>query len=179
MLFFLVRHGDPVYNPDSLTPLGKRQAEAVAKRLSLYGVDKIFASTSTRAYETAIPTSELLKKEIITLDWCNESHAWRELTTKTETGRTTWCFQHKDCTKKMNSPEVRALAHNWYDHEYFLSTTLKQGIERIQIESDNFFSELGYASSWLGISSLFVRCPQRPLGTRIQFSRTIIPYIPV
>ena len=31
MLFFYVRHGDPIYDPDSLTPLGHRQAEAVAK----------------------------------------------------------------------------------------------------------------------------------------------------
>lgn len=38
MLLFYVRHGDPIYNPDSLTPLGERQAEAVAKRLALHGV---------------------------------------------------------------------------------------------------------------------------------------------
>jgi broad specificity phosphatase PhoE len=52
MLFFYVRHGDPTYNPDELTPLGHRQAEAVAKRLSLYGIDKIYSSTSNRAYLT-------------------------------------------------------------------------------------------------------------------------------
>ena len=63
MLFFLIRHGDPIYNPDSLTPLGERQAEAVGKRLALYGVDKIFASTSKRAEQTAVPTCEMLKKE--------------------------------------------------------------------------------------------------------------------
>ena len=33
MLLFYIRHGDPVYDPDSLTPLGLKQAEAVAKRL--------------------------------------------------------------------------------------------------------------------------------------------------
>ena len=37
MIFFYIRHGDPIYNPDSLTPLGMRQADAIAKRLSLYG----------------------------------------------------------------------------------------------------------------------------------------------
>ena len=26
MLLFVVRHGDPIYDPDSLTPLGKLQA---------------------------------------------------------------------------------------------------------------------------------------------------------
>ena len=53
MLFFYIRHGDPTYHPDELTPLGKRQAEAIAKRLALYGIDRIFASTSNRAIQTA------------------------------------------------------------------------------------------------------------------------------
>ena len=63
MLFFLIRHGDPIYNPDSLTPLGHRQAEAIAKRLAVYGVDRVYASTSERARLTSVPTCELLKKE--------------------------------------------------------------------------------------------------------------------
>ena len=32
MLFFYVRHGDPIYNPDSLTPLGHEQARALGDR---------------------------------------------------------------------------------------------------------------------------------------------------
>ena len=64
MLLFYVRHGDPIYNPDSLTDLGHEQAKALAKRLMLHGIDEIYASTSTRATQTAIPTAKLLKKEI-------------------------------------------------------------------------------------------------------------------
>ena len=56
MILFYVRHGDPIYNPDQLTPLGHRQAESVAKRLALFGIDEIYASTSTRAMQTAQPT---------------------------------------------------------------------------------------------------------------------------
>ena len=41
MLFFYIRHGIPIYDPDSLTELGKKQADALAKRLSIYGIDKI------------------------------------------------------------------------------------------------------------------------------------------
>ena len=63
MLLLYVRHGDPIYDPDSLTPLGQRQAEAIAHRLALYGVNRIFASTSVRARETARPTCEILKME--------------------------------------------------------------------------------------------------------------------
>ena len=49
MLFFYIRHGDPIYNPDMLTPLGQEQAHAVAKRLALFGIDRVFASSSNRA----------------------------------------------------------------------------------------------------------------------------------
>ena len=31
MLLYIVRHGDPIYNPDSLTPKGHLQAKALAK----------------------------------------------------------------------------------------------------------------------------------------------------
>ena len=143
MLFFFVRHGDPVYNPDSLTPLGKRQAEAVAKRLALYGVDRIFSSTSNRAYETALPTAEILKKEITKLDFCNENHAWRELTVQTETG-TRWCFQDKDTRKLFVSEDILNLRDEWYTHPAFKEYDFKKGIDRIREESDKLFKELGY-----------------------------------
>ena len=67
MLFFYVRHGDPTYDPNELTPLGKRQAEAVGKRLAVHGIDKIYSSTSNRAMQTAQPTCEILKKEMTLL----------------------------------------------------------------------------------------------------------------
>ncbi len=70
MLFFYVRHGDPIYNPDELTPLGHRQAEAVAKRLSLYGIDKIYSSTSDRAYLTYSNDSHIYKDGLPT-NYCN------------------------------------------------------------------------------------------------------------
>ena len=48
MLLFYVRLGDPIYDPDSLTPLGESQAEAVGKRLAFYGLDEVYASSSNR-----------------------------------------------------------------------------------------------------------------------------------
>ena len=54
MLLFFLRHGDPIYDPDSLTELGRRQAEALGRRLAAYGLDRIFVSTSNRAVETAL-----------------------------------------------------------------------------------------------------------------------------
>ena len=35
MLLFYVRHGDPIYSPDSLTEQGQLQAEALVERMKL------------------------------------------------------------------------------------------------------------------------------------------------
>lgn len=144
MLFFYIRHGDPIYDPNSLTPLGKRQAEAIGKRLALYGIDKIFSSTSERAIQTAVPTCEMLKKEPTLLDFCNESHAWEELTTETKKGYKTWLFHDTDTKLLFNDVSIRSLGDNWYEHPLLKDYNYKKGIDRIYKYSDEFFASLGY-----------------------------------
>ncbi len=145
MLLYYVRHGDPIYSPDSLTPLGERQAEAVAKRLAVYGVDKIFASSSNRAIQTAQPTCEILKKQAEILDFANEGHAWRELTVLREDGETrTWAFQHPKTRSLFADSTVRALGDNWHTHPELEQYHFEKGINRIYDEADKFFAALGY-----------------------------------
>ena len=143
MLLFYVRHGDPIYNPDSLTPLGKRQAEALAKRLSVYGLDKIYASTSNRAMQTAQPTCEMLKMEMEMVDFANERYAWEDLAIDTEEGRT-WGVKSKKLMELASRPDVMAMYHNWYDHPEAQEFGMKKGIERIKRDSDEFLKNLGY-----------------------------------
>lgn len=143
MLLYYIRHGDPIYNPDSLTPLGERQAEAVAKRLAVYGVDEVYASTSNRAILTSKPTCEILKKEPILLDFANEGHAWNELT-YTENGSTSWLFHNRRICELFCSKEIRNLGDEWYTHPEFKDYDYKKGIDRIYREGDAFFKKLGY-----------------------------------
>ena len=145
MLLFYVRHGDPVYTPDSLTPLGREQANALAKRFALYGLDEIYASDSTRAVQTAEPTALLLKKEIVLCPWANEGLAWGRFTVETEGGGRTWCF-HDDKTKDLfNHPEVRALGAKWYDHPFFEQTNFKEGVKQTDEAVDAFLLSLGFS----------------------------------
>ncbi|MBR6633344.1 MAG: histidine phosphatase family protein [Clostridia bacterium] len=72
MLLYIVRHGDPDYKADCLTPRGRLQAEAVGKRLSVSGIDRIFSSPMGRAKETAEPTARLLGLDINIEDWSHE-----------------------------------------------------------------------------------------------------------
>jgi broad specificity phosphatase PhoE len=44
MILYVIRHGDPDYATDSLTPKGKLQADALAKRLAVHGVDTVYSS---------------------------------------------------------------------------------------------------------------------------------------
>ncbi|MBR5505105.1 MAG: histidine phosphatase family protein [Clostridia bacterium] len=141
MLFFYIRHGDPVYEPDSLTALGEKQADALAKRLAAYGVDRIFSSSSNRAIQTAKPTCDLLKKEMEIVDFANEIHAWNELTVE-KYGMKTWLFYCEETKMLMADESVTSLGHNWYEHEEF--TPYKQGISRISNETASFFKSLGY-----------------------------------
>ena len=144
MLLFFVRHGDPIYVPDSLTPLGRRQAEAVAKRLARYGLDQIYVSSSARAIQTSEPTCEILKMQSTILDWCSESHAWAELAFSANGGEYRWVFQQEDYRKLLISPEIYALGEVWYDHPSFEGTKVKEGTLRIRRETDAFMKNLGY-----------------------------------
>ena len=143
MILYLVRHGDPIYDPDSLTPLGHEQAKAVAKRFALYGLDEVYSSTSNRAKQTAQPTCEILKKEAHLEDWANEGYAWAGFAVPTEDGGKTWVFHDKKTIEKFRTDEVRNLGKKWYTHPCF-ETDFEPGIRRIDEATDEFLLRLGY-----------------------------------
>ena len=150
MIFYYIRHGDPTYDPDCLTPLGRRQAEALGRRFAVHGLDKIFSSSSTRAIQTAEPTCEILKKGNVVLDWCNEGHAWQQLTVVKENGARTWCFHHRPTRELFARADVKALGKYFYKHpdiannEFYKNSKFEEGLARIQREADAFFLSLGY-----------------------------------
>ena len=72
MLLYIVRHGEPIYETDSLTDRGKLQAEAVGKRMFDAKIDKIFSSPMGRAKETAEPACRLLGLEKNIEEWTHE-----------------------------------------------------------------------------------------------------------
>jgi probable phosphoglycerate mutase len=141
MLFFYIRHGDPIYNPDSLTILGEKQADALAKRLAVYGIDRVYSSSANRAIQTAKPTCDLLKKEMEIVDFANEIYAWNELTIE-KNGKRTWLFRDEETKMIFAQDDVISLSHKWYEHEEFIQ--YKSGIGRISEETFRFFKSLGY-----------------------------------
>lgn len=72
MLLYLIRHGDPVYETDSLTERGILQAEAVAKRIAASGINRIYTSPMGRAKQTAAPSCRLLGLSAEIEEWSHE-----------------------------------------------------------------------------------------------------------
>lgn len=144
MLFYYIRHGNPIYDPDSLTPLGHEQAKAISKRLALHGVDKIYSSTSTRAMQTAQPTCDLLRLEPTLLDFAHENKTWEHFSLVNDEGLRTWCFFIPKYKLLFTDPEVIRLGFEWYEHPEFKDFDFKKGMERAYDEVDRFIASLGF-----------------------------------
>ena len=144
MLLYVIRHGDPIYDPDSLTEKGKRQAEAVGKRLALHGIDRIYASTNIRAQQTAQPTCELTGKQMEIHDWMSENNAARDFMLKDPERDGRWCWSFGMDATRYRTEETLALGDKWYEAFPFNLCNAKEGFERIGRESDAFLEKLGY-----------------------------------
>ena len=142
MLLLYVRHGDPIYSPDSITPLGERQAEAVGRRIARFGVDEIYSSPLRRAQMTAQPTSEILKKPIITSDVFSESRAFENFSCESEDGKWHWFWGLQEARDLFTSPEVLKLGHEWYKHPALAK--YEKGIRQVYDELDEFLLSQGY-----------------------------------
>ena len=72
MKLVLIRHGEPDYDVDGLTPKGKVEAELLAGRLKTFPMDEIYVSPLGRAKQTAEPTLKLLNRKAEELEWLKE-----------------------------------------------------------------------------------------------------------
>ena len=72
MKLLFIRHGEPDYEHDSLTPEGFREAECLAERLSQLDIAEIYVSPKGRAKATAAPTAEKTGKTPIEFNWLKE-----------------------------------------------------------------------------------------------------------
>lgn len=144
MLLFYIRHGDPIYHPDQLTPLGEEQAAALARRLALFGVDEVYASTSNRAIQTAAPTCDLLGLPLKTLDFLNENHLTGRFDFPLENGKRYWVWAHPVYAEILASREVRELGDRWYTHPKLAPFGYESLLSPIQKQLDELIATYGY-----------------------------------
>lgn len=143
MLLYIIRHGDPIYNPDTLTELGKKQADALAKRLAVHGLDRIFSSPNGRARETAQPTCDLFHIEPEIEPWTSENLTWAEYAAEFENSRYGWTFHVQNNILK-SEENMKLTADDWYTADCFKKIDGKTAYERMKRDSDAFLEKLGY-----------------------------------
>lgn len=98
MKLLIVRHADPDYTIDSLTPTGWREAELLAERLSRLEVKAFYVSPLGRAKDTASLTLEKVGREAVECPWLRE-FACRVPRPDKETLSIAWDWLPADWTK--------------------------------------------------------------------------------
>lgn len=72
MRIIIIRHGDPDYEHDSLTPRGDMEAKLLARIIDTYDIDAFYISPLGRAQRTASFSLDATGKDGVTLDWLRE-----------------------------------------------------------------------------------------------------------
>ena len=75
MKLIFIRHGDPNYEKNSLTPKGFREAQLLAERVKKWNVKEFYCSPLGRAKDTAAPTLKKMNREAVIYDWLREFEA--------------------------------------------------------------------------------------------------------
>ena len=83
MRLIIIRHGDPNYFIDSLTPTGWQEAELLSERIRKLDVKAFYVSPLGRAQDTASLTLKKMGRTAETLPWLREfapriHHPWNE-----------------------------------------------------------------------------------------------------
>ena len=72
MRILLIRHAEPDYSIDSITPKGRIEAELLSRRIMKYDIRDFYVSPLGRARDTAAYTLEKMNREATVLPWLKE-----------------------------------------------------------------------------------------------------------
>ena len=148
MILYVIRHGEPDYATDTLTPTGVLQAEALGKCLGKLKFDRLFSSPLGRARQTAEPTARRLKMEVEIEPWASESLAWQDFHREIPDPEAKGCWVFDVPNYKYHTPENRRRDTDWMDCDCLRDGGAgfhpEEGMARIKRESDRFLAGLGY-----------------------------------
>ncbi|WP_269542104.1 histidine phosphatase family protein [Cerasicoccus fimbriatus] len=139
MRIYLIRHADPDYANNTITPAGHLEAQALATRLAKQGLDRIFCSPMGRAQDTARYTAKALGLEPTTLEWTRELD-WPRIS---EEGL------GNICAFDLHGHSVHLDDHtytcaNWSDVPPLDDPAFRIGYDTLCREADQFIAGLGY-----------------------------------
>ena len=140
MRLIIVRHGEPDYARDCLTPTGRLQAQAAAERLRDEGVAAVFSSPMGRALETARYTADALGLSLQTLDFMHELRWGGADGESLPFGGHPW-----DCADEMARTGWDLTRTDWTSHPLFARNLVTADAACVGAETDTWLRTLGYA----------------------------------
>ncbi len=131
MELYIIRHADPDYENDTITPYGKEQADLLAKRIEKLNPDFIYSSPRGRAIATAKPSCELLGKDFTIEEWTTEKMRYMRIPDLNDkkTLENTWSF---------------SFDKGLYEYEDFAEHDRMEHIHDMVAASDEFLARHGY-----------------------------------
>lgn len=144
MRLIFVRHGDPDYQNDCLTDIGRRQATNTATRLHDEKIKAIYASSNGRAIETASYTAKDHGLDVQVLDYMHEIW-WGDKDQNIDESQKIpfeghpWSISYKLLTEH---PEY-AGDKEWSEHPYFKNNICMDYFDRINSGIDELLAQYG------------------------------------
>lgn len=139
MRIVFVRHGEPDYEHDCLTPAGREQALAVAERLKEEGIGEIWSSPLGRAHETALAASAALGLPVKTLDFMREVQWGSRDGTPLFAGGHPW-----NISDELARTGVDLTRSDWREHPFFRNNTVLDSVDLVESGIDQWLESLGY-----------------------------------
>ncbi len=141
MRLLLIRHADPDYENDSLTPTGWREAERLAETLKNERIDHFYVSPMGRARDTARPTLREFGREAVVCDWLREFTApiWRPDDASQK--HICWDWLPEDWR---NEP-ILFDRDRWFEHPVMAEGNVRAEYDRVTGEFDKLLARHGYA----------------------------------
>lgn len=138
MKILIVRHADPDYSIDSLTPKGRVEAELLSRRLCGLDIKDFYVSVLGRAKDTAQYTLEKMGRSATECEWLKE---FSPRITKPNKGDTiVWDWLPKDWT----SSDDFYSNEKWYDSPEMVEGKVKEEYLRVAGELDKLIAKHGY-----------------------------------
>lgn len=138
MRIYLIRHADPDYERDSITPEGEAEAEALADHLEDEGITHLYASPLGRAQATARIVAQRIGRKVRTEEWTAE---WGHLRLATRHGeRCMWDLDGED----LRTGQLAQDPLGWAAAEPLHNPDLQKTWDEMVRDSDVFIAKHGY-----------------------------------
>ena len=136
MRIYLIRHADPDYPNNTITPAGHIEARALAEHLVDAGIDEIYASPVNRAGLTAEYIANRLNLPVTVEPWLAELTGLRF----DDYERSIWDLDGAF----LRSPDRLANLSHWEETPPFDRPPVQENLARVRFGSDDFLARQGF-----------------------------------